>query len=783
MTSPDCLWFRSLFASLFPCSKRSPASLRKPPLTRLCAERLEDRDCPSAPSIEGILFSDTAPLTNDTVQVQVVNPQDFDSDPISFKYEFFVNNELKQTTITPNPTATFDLSQPGFGDKGDELRVTVTPSDPFEAGTALSKSVLVANSAPSIVDASLTMGHDQVIDLHLLQYTSDVDGDALEMVVISDPENGVVWQNDDGTYAYYAAAGWTGTDTFTVSMTDGIDQSNTATITVFVVNSSPTATDGSYSVARDGILTRIDLTDHFTDDDYDPLRITIVAGPTYGTLTLNGDGKYFYQPAAQYVGTDSFTIRAFDGIAESNLATISIYVTQNAPVNPDGSYSVLHDRTLANLDFSVNNPEANGDPTQIVIAAGPAFGALIQNADGTYNYIPTAGWTGTDTVSVSANGSDPVIVYIHVTNDAPFAKRIALAFEAYNQLAEDLNFFANAIDADSDTLTFEIVTGPAYGSLNLNSSTNWYDYNAINSYTGMDSFSFRYFDGVAYSDIVSVEVLVYDDTVDPASPFMQDYIGTSGALYTGTPPRPQQGSIQQGSINCCWFVAAVAGAAGAWPQWMKDNMIVDNGDGTFTVTLPGATQLLGGQYIATVNPTLDTRTYSTANGDWLKILQMAAGKYFYDRPGRDPTLSTSDYYDYINLGGLPRTGVALVTGNSVDVDWLGMTSLRETRTKLQNAFAANKIVTTASWVGAGKGIVGGHVYTVLEYDPILDRIHLRNPWGTNDDPSLPLTWQEQQPGHAGGPITRTRVNPPTQADFWMSLEEFHQLFFSIAYEQ
>ena len=47
-----------------------------------------------------------------------------------------------------------------------------------------------------------------------------------------------------------------------------------------------------------------------------------VTDPAHGTLTLNGDGSFVYTPAADYSGPDSFTYKANDGTAESNVATV-----------------------------------------------------------------------------------------------------------------------------------------------------------------------------------------------------------------------------------------------------------------------------------------------------------------------------------------------------------------------------------------------------------------------------------------------------------------------------
>ena len=58
---------------------------------------------------------------------------------------------------------------------------------------------------------------------------------------------------------------------------------------------------------------------------------------------LNPDGSFTYTPALNFIGSDSFTYRANDGEARSNVATVTITVeaVNDAPV---AVADVLHDR-------------------------------------------------------------------------------------------------------------------------------------------------------------------------------------------------------------------------------------------------------------------------------------------------------------------------------------------------------------------------------------------------------------------------------------------------------
>jgi hypothetical protein len=63
-----------------------------------------------------------------------------------------------------------------------------------------------------------------------------------------------------------------------------------------------------------------------SDPDGDPLTATLVSGPSHGSLTLNMDGSFSYQPDEDFVGQDSFTYAASDGGTDSGLGTATISV-------------------------------------------------------------------------------------------------------------------------------------------------------------------------------------------------------------------------------------------------------------------------------------------------------------------------------------------------------------------------------------------------------------------------------------------------------------------------
>jgi hypothetical protein len=79
------------------------------------------------------------------------------------------------------------------------------------------------------------------------------------------------------------------------------------------------------------------------DPDSDPLTAVLDTDPANGTLSLNEDGGFSYTPAPDFAGTDSFTYVANDGLANSNVATVTITVGDVVEV-VSASYRTRRDR-------------------------------------------------------------------------------------------------------------------------------------------------------------------------------------------------------------------------------------------------------------------------------------------------------------------------------------------------------------------------------------------------------------------------------------------------------
>jgi VCBS repeat-containing protein len=163
-----------------------------------------------------------------------------------------------------------------------------------------------------------------------------------------------------------------------------------------VGESSSTNEDVPLTIVGAGVLT------NDTDVENNPLTAILVSGPSHGTLTLNASGSFTYTPAANFNGTDSFTYKANDGTADSNIATVTLTVkaVNDAPVAKNDHYSTDKHATLTVAGKGVLTNDFDVDSTALtaILVTGTSHGKLKLNADGSFTYTPDKNFNkGTDT--------------------------------------------------------------------------------------------------------------------------------------------------------------------------------------------------------------------------------------------------------------------------------------------------------------------------------------------------------------------------------------------------
>ena len=168
-------------------------------------------------------------------------------------------------------------------------------------------------------------------------------------------------------------------------------------------NSTPIAASDAYSLDEDGLLVVDALNGVLTNDvdsDGDRLESTILTGPIHGEVTLTADGSFIYSPEFNFSGTDTFVYQVRDGVGGTDTATVTITVAsqEDAPLAQNDVFHTASNATLSVLTSGVLSNDTDDESVTLTAALinAPSQGQLEFHADGTFVYVPRAGFSGAD---------------------------------------------------------------------------------------------------------------------------------------------------------------------------------------------------------------------------------------------------------------------------------------------------------------------------------------------------------------------------------------------------
>jgi VCBS repeat-containing protein len=308
-----------------------------------------------------------------------------------------------------------------------------------------------------------------------------------------------------------------------------------------LTNTAPVANDdsgASFSTLEDNPLSAPSVLTNDTDADGDPLTAALDSGPSNASsFALNADGTFSYTPNADFNGNDSFTYHANDGSLDSNTATVTIGVSaaNDAPVANDDSgatYTTDEDTPLSVVapGFLGNDTDVDGgalslfnvNGTSAWVSSPPVSttqsGALTPSSTGAFSYTPPANFHGTDTFTYTAydgsaeSNTATVTITVNSVNDAPVAVDGAFSMpeNTYVQISATNGALTDATDADADSLTAVPVSGPSHADTNgfILYADGGIFYQPAPNYIGTDSFTWKAYDGTAYSNVATVTITV-----------------------------------------------------------------------------------------------------------------------------------------------------------------------------------------------------------------------------------------------------------------------------------
>ena len=176
-----------------------------------------------------------------------------------------------------------------------------------------SDAIALVNNPPSADDDPYSVNEDEVLTVPVgsgvLVGDSDPDaGDNLTAVNASDPANGSVVLQTNGSFVYTPDPDFNGTDTFTYEASDGRGNSDGATVTITV---NPVNDDPGFTAGPDIGVSSIAAALGFTDDQW---ATDISPGPSNESsqtvsfqVSTDNDGAFVVTPAVDAGGTLTFT--------------------------------------------------------------------------------------------------------------------------------------------------------------------------------------------------------------------------------------------------------------------------------------------------------------------------------------------------------------------------------------------------------------------------------------------------------------------------------------------
>lgn len=339
--------------------------------------------------------------------------------------------------------------------------------------------VVCVNDAPVAYNDDYSIAEDTVLSVSapgVLDGDTDADGDPLTAVPGTSTTYGNLMLNADGSITYTPNPDFCGTDSFTYYANDGNVHSNDATVEIEVVcvNDAPVADNDNYSTNEDTILNEPapGVLDNDSDVEGDALTAVLDTTTGNGSLTLNSDGSFAYTPNTNYCGQDSFTYHAYDGAADSNVATVTIDVTC---VNDPPEVTVNQPEVEVDEGQTAVNSGSFNDVDDTTVNLSASTGTVVDNGNGTWSwsFATSDGPAESQVVTITADDGqnvNQVTFSLTVNNVAPSVDSITVPLSPVNMndqssFSVDVTFSdpANAadefytckFDLNYDGLTFD----------------------------------------------------------------------------------------------------------------------------------------------------------------------------------------------------------------------------------------------------------------------------------------------------------------------------------------
>lgn len=350
------------------------------------------------------IFAQSADLTNAAEAEQTNTNIDINA---STNYTLTFLGDIYTLAANGNPILTGPLRAYNFNPTTSNPQLPFNPyispnflffGDNTDQGNALfTLGAISVNAFPVANSDSYTTNEDTPLTLAVTTNDTDADNDSLTAVLASNPTNGTLVLNPEGTFTYTPNPNFSGTDSFSYRTSDGTANSNTLATVAIAVNAvadAPTLTVAP-ALGNPNTAIPLNLNAALVDTDgSETLSLQLAGVPTNALLSagINLGNGVWQLSLAQLAGL-TITPATSDDFALTVTATATEISNSNAA------------STIATLNVTVAD-SSNPNPTD---------SSLVQNSNGTFT---VQGFTQLLFTSTQVNTSSVNEIGFFIVDDA-----------------------------------------------------------------------------------------------------------------------------------------------------------------------------------------------------------------------------------------------------------------------------------------------------------------------------------------------------------------------------
>ena len=170
-------------------------------------------------------------VTEDTGFTGTLTGTDADGNPLTFSAGAVAPAPgtaviIPYATLTYTPTANYTGS--------DTFSFKVNDGTGNSTDANVTVTVTAVNDLPGVINGTGTLEQDATFNGSLSPLATDAEGDPLTFTVVTQPTNGTLTLNPDGTFVFTPNTGFNGTDSFTFQASDSQGNSNIGTFNLTI---------------------------------------------------------------------------------------------------------------------------------------------------------------------------------------------------------------------------------------------------------------------------------------------------------------------------------------------------------------------------------------------------------------------------------------------------------------------------------------------------------------------------------------------------------------------